>query len=98
MSDTTNPGDGDMHLRDAVVLITPKELSERWQGKITVKTLANWRSDPDKPKGPGYRRYGSKIFYPLELIEQYERQNQYGKTNQYSASGAANRKDDDDAK
>lgn len=57
--------------------LTPRELVERWNGAITVKTLANWRSDP-LGKGPPFRRYFSKILYPLSGIEEYERLNGLG--------------------
>jgi len=53
----------------AVVYLTPKQLSDRWEGHITVKTLANWRCDG---KGPTFRRFGNKILYPLPQVERYE--------------------------
>jgi hypothetical protein len=62
--------------------LTPKELSDRWERKISVKTLANWRCDPIG-KGPKFRRFGNKILYPVSLVEQYENANQFGTTRDY---------------
>jgi len=67
---------------------TPQELSKRWDGKITVKTLANWRSDP-AGKGPAFRRFGNKILYPLSAVEAYERATQYATTRDYGKRIAA---------
>lgn len=53
--------------------LTPKQLSDRWQGLITVSTLANWRS---KKKGPVYTRIGGKIAYSLKSVEDFERVNE----------------------
>lgn len=62
--------------------LTPKQLSDRWDGNITVKTLANWRCDPIG-KGPSFRRFGNKILYPVDAVETYERANHYGSTRDY---------------
>lgn len=60
-------------MADSFVL-TPEELSERWKKDgITVDTLRHWR-ERKKLKGPGYRRLGLRIVYPVELVEQYERE------------------------
>lgn len=57
----------------AEVHLTPRDLEERWAESLRfkVKTLANWRN-PRKPRGPAFRRYGSKILYPLSAIEAFE--------------------------
>lgn len=67
--------------------LTPKELSERWEGKISVKTLANWRCDPIG-KGPKFRRFGNKILYPLSGVEAYERANHFGSTSEYKPTSS----------
>jgi hypothetical protein len=50
--------------------LTPQEVSERLAGRITVKTLANWRY---QGKGPKYVRFGSRILYSTAEVETYER-------------------------
>jgi hypothetical protein len=50
------------------VNLTPKETAERL--RMEEKTLANWRN---KRKGPPFRKFGSKVLYPLDLLEQWER-------------------------
>jgi hypothetical protein len=49
--------------------LTPEELCDRWRGKVTVKTLANWRS---KGEGPDYTKAGGAVLYRLEDIHAYE--------------------------
>ena len=51
--------------------LTPEELVERWSGRITEGTLANWRS---QNKGPKYVFLGG-VLYPIKEIEKYESQN-----------------------
>ncbi len=55
--------------------LTPAELSKRWDGAVTVGTLANWRS---KGKGPVYAKFGSSVRYPLSKVEAWEAQNLKG--------------------
>lgn len=49
--------------------LTPKETSERT--RIPEKTLANWRN---RRIGPPFRKFGRRVIYPLDLLEQWERQ------------------------
>jgi pyruvate/2-oxoglutarate dehydrogenase complex dihydrolipoamide acyltransferase (E2) component len=49
--------------------LSPKELSEHLDHKISPKTLANWRS---AGRGPRYRRVGNKILYAMSWIEEWE--------------------------
>ncbi len=51
-------------------LLTPEQLSERWQGKIKPSTLAQWRYEG---KGPPVTKIGNKIFYAEASIEVWER-------------------------
>lgn len=43
------------------VFFTPAELSKRWRGEVSIKTLAQWRS---KNQGPPYVKVGGSILYP----------------------------------
>lgn len=52
--------------------LTPEELSARWRGKVSVGTLKQWRH---KKRGPGYRRIGNSILYPLSKIVKWEQDN-----------------------
>lgn len=61
-------------------LLTPNELADRWDNKISTKTMANWRC---AGKGPKYRRYVGKILYPLSEVILWENANQFGSTNSY---------------
>jgi len=63
--------------------LTPRELSERWSGRVTVKTLANWRSGL-KPKGPPYRKIGSRVLYALSAIITWEDANEFRSTSDYN--------------
>jgi hypothetical protein len=48
---------------------TPREVSQRYNGAITVRTLANWRSIG---QGPDYVKVGGKVMYPVDGIIQWE--------------------------
>jgi hypothetical protein len=50
--------------------LTPAEVSRRLGGGISVKTLANWRS---QGKGPPFRRVGGRVLYPIHEFEAWER-------------------------
>lgn len=65
----------------AVLYLTPAQLCARWLGRISDKTLANWRSDQ---KGPRYKRFGSRILYPLDGVEEWEREQEHQSTSEYS--------------
>jgi hypothetical protein len=61
--------------------LTPKELSDRWGGFYTVKTLANWRSgringnpvDPTSPPyGPRFHKVVNRVLYDLVDVREYE--------------------------
>lgn len=59
--------------------ITPDELVSRYKGRISVKTLANWRT---KGGGPDYTKIGGKIMYRLSAVTEWERLRTYGSTAQ----------------
>ncbi|MFD3263124.1 DNA-binding protein [Phenylobacterium ferrooxidans] len=66
----------------AATYLTPQEVSERWDGRITPKTLANWRCD-EVGKGPRFKRFGNRILYPVADLETWEEENSYGTTKDY---------------
>lgn len=49
--------------------LTPTEVSERFKGHITVKTLANWRS---LKAGPPFLKVGDRILYEKVSLEIWE--------------------------
>lgn len=51
--------------------LTPDELVERWGGRISEGTLANWRS---QDKGPKHVVLGG-VLYPIEEVERFEAKN-----------------------
>ena len=63
--------------------LTPQEVSDRFEGKVSPRTLANWRS---LGTSPPYRRIGGRILYPLEDLEAWEKKNTYTHTEDYRAS------------
>jgi len=60
--------------------LTPKEVSERYGGCITVGTLANWRT---AGVSPPYIKLGGKIIYPESELEEWERRRTSVGTFQY---------------
>lgn len=53
-------------------MMSEKELAIYW--RITTNTIQKWRA---ASTGPFYIRYGGKIFYPRESIEDFEKKNLY---------------------
>jgi hypothetical protein len=60
--------------------ITPAELVERYQGRITTRTLANWRS---LGVSPPYTKIGGRILYRLADILEWEKKRTVTGTHQY---------------
>jgi hypothetical protein len=58
--------------RDARFLCAT-QLADRYNGRISVKTLANWRSTGT---GPAYTKIGGRVFYALQDVEKWELQRQ----------------------
>ena len=48
---------------------TPLEVAARYEGAITVRTLANWRSTG---QGPDYVKIGGKVMYPVDTLAIWE--------------------------
>lgn len=69
--------------------MTESELSEYWG--VKRKTLSKWRS---LGNGPLYIKIGSKIYYPREGIEEYEKNRTFRGSGErvYPIEGAADGK------
>lgn len=65
--------------------LTPTELSARWEGRITVRTLANWRSSAS---GPPFTKVGGSILYPFDKLLEWEERNTVSSTSQYRGNAA----------
>lgn len=60
--------------------ITPQQLSDRWEGRISARTLANWRSAGN---GPPFVKIGGAIVYRSIDVESWEARNTVSCTSQY---------------
>jgi hypothetical protein len=49
--------------------MTPTEVAERYKGRITERTLANWRSSR---QGPPFCKVGGRVFYKAEDLIEWE--------------------------
>lgn len=56
----------------ALTLLSPEELSARWKDSVSIRTLANWRA---LGRGPKPTKIGGAVWYNLDEVELYERQN-----------------------
>ena len=63
--------------------LTPQQLSDRYNGNIKVRTLANWRC---AGVGPKFTRAGGRILYDLDRVAEWEAQNTVNNTSQYRKS------------
>jgi hypothetical protein len=64
--------------------LTSAEVSARWSGRISVKTLANWRCV--EGMGPDFVRFGGKILYPLSLMVLWEKASLFRSTRDYRST------------
>lgn len=48
---------------------TPDELVARYRGKITKRTLANWRSHNE---GPTPTKIGGRVLYAVSAVREWE--------------------------
>ena len=53
------------------IYLTQAELCGRW--RISMRTLEGWRYRQDN--GPSFVRIGRSVRYPVEQVEQFEREN-----------------------
>jgi hypothetical protein len=51
--------------------LTPQQVRDRYQGRISLQTLANWRY---QGTGPQYLKLGGRVLYPLAELLAWERE------------------------
>lgn len=69
---------------------TPAELVTRWNGAVTLGTLANWRAGTKK-RGPAFTKVGGRVRYPVQAVLDYEAKNTHtahNDNNQQAAKAA----------
>lgn len=62
--------------------LTPAQVTERFGGQLSVRTLANWRSSGNG--GPPFVKLGGKILYPLSRLSEWESKRTVTSTSEYS--------------
>lgn len=60
--------------------LTPSEVVARYGGKITTRTLANWRS---QGVSPPFTKVGGRILYPVKELLEWERRRTVEGTHQF---------------
>lgn len=60
--------------------MTPAEVSERYNGRVTVRTLANWRWAGN---GPKFTRIGGRILYDVSELILWEDRRTVEQTGEY---------------
>ena len=60
--------------------LTPNQVAVRYEGRISVRTLANWRY---LGNGPVFTRIGGRILYDLLMLEHWEQKNTVSHTGEY---------------
>lgn len=65
--------------------LTPRQVAQRWNGVVTIGTLANWRS---KGVGPTYTKLRGRILYPVAKLEAWEAQNMHAANDDAAPMGA----------
>lgn len=63
--------------------LTAKQVSERYNGLLSVNTLNNWRN---LGNGPAFLKIGGKVLYPLEKLVEWEQRNTVKSTSEYRGS------------
>jgi hypothetical protein len=66
---------------DMKLFYTPEELVRRYGDKVTVRTLANWRSAGISPP---YCKIGGRILYRITDIEEWEKRRTSSSTAAYT--------------
>lgn len=61
--------------------LTAADVAARFGGRISVRTLNNWRSQGG---GPPFRKIGGKVLYPATELEQWEKSRTFASTSQYA--------------
>jgi hypothetical protein len=67
-------------IHEGKIYMTPAEVVSRFQGKISVRTLANWRSSGVSPP---FTKVGGRILYPIKELLEWERNRTVKSTAQY---------------
>lgn len=52
--------------------LTPKEVSERYRGGVSIGTLRNWRA---MKIGPSFVKIGKAVLYPINELEAWDERN-----------------------
>jgi hypothetical protein len=60
--------------------LTPAQLVERYEGRISVRTLANWRY---LGTGPVFTRVGGRILYAEDKLIEWENRHTVASTSEY---------------
>ena len=60
--------------------LTPAEVAARFGGRISVRTLANWRWSGT---GPKFTRVGGRILYGIEELADWEAKRTVSNTSEY---------------
>lgn len=63
------------------LFLTPAELVERYNGTVSTRTLANWRSAGISPP---FTKVGGRILYPLRELIEWENKRTVASTSQYT--------------
>lgn len=71
-----------METKGGKVYLTPLEVVERYKGKITERTLANWRSSGISPP---YTKINGRVLYPLDELLLWETKRTVNGTSQYTS-------------
>lgn len=61
--------------------LTPSDLVARYKGKVSLRTLANWRSTGISPP---YTKVNGRVLYPLDALEDWEARRTVSGTHQYN--------------
>lgn len=70
-------------VQDDEPLLTPEEVAARYKGKLSVRTLANWRTSGG---GPDFTKVGGRVMYPLSAVREWEQKRTVNNTSQYKRS------------
>ena len=62
------------------IFLTPKEVSDRYGGRIAIGTLANWRW---AGTGPRFCRVGGRILYNVDDLAEWEQHRTVASTGEY---------------
>ena len=63
--------EGNNPITNKELYLTDEELVERFRGKVTKRTLANWRSNGE---GPRPTKIGGRVLYKIVEVVELEKQ------------------------